>query len=82
MNAVMTFIVLFLRRTFIALEMLAFHQGRCSTKLVSNGLAIRNFHSCSQLRSARHKMEIYRLLLALFLVHTAAHVQAAKPGKN
>ena len=27
-------------------------------------------------------MEIYRLLLALFVVHTAAHVQAAKLGKN
>lgn len=32
----------------------------------------------NKLRSARHKMEIYRLLLALFVVHTAAHVQAAK----
>ena len=27
-------------------------------------------------------MEVCRLLLALFVVHTAAHVQAAKLGKN
>jgi hypothetical protein len=34
------------------------------------------------MQPARHKMELCRLLLALFVVHTAARVEAEKPGKN